>query len=75
MIIAGLRLAVGRALIGVLVGELFCANAGLGYHISFYGARLFFGDVFAGLFLLVALGVSATQGIRAIETRFAHWKP
>lgn len=74
MIIAGLRLAVGRALIGVLVGELFTSNAGLGFHISFNGARLRFSDVFAGLFVLVAVGTCATQLIRAIETHYSRWK-
>jgi NitT/TauT family transport system permease protein len=74
MILAGLRLAVIRALIGVIVGELFSSNAGLGYHISFSGARLLFDDVFAGLLVLVVVGVGATQFIRAVENRFARWR-
>src|SRR2546426_8969621 len=40
MIIAGLRLGIGRALMGVVVGELFGATAGLGYSISYYGGVL-----------------------------------
>ena len=40
-IVAGARIAVGRALIGVLVGEFFAASEGIGYAI----AR--FGDLFA----------------------------
>jgi len=74
MIIAGLRLAVGRALIGVIIGELFSSNAGLGFHISYFGARLRFADVFAGLFMVVAVGICTTQMIRIAETRLTRWK-
>jgi NitT/TauT family transport system permease protein len=74
MIIAGLRLAVGRALIGVVVGELFSSNAGLGFHISYYGARLHFSHVFAGLILVVIVGIGTTQVIRAVEAKLARWK-
>ena len=74
MIIAGLRLAVGRALIGVIIGELFSSNAGLGFHISYYGARLRFADVFAGLFMVVLVGICTTQLMRMVEMRFTRWK-
>lgn len=75
MIIAGMRLAVGRALIGVIVGELFSSNAGLGFHISYYGAKLRFADVFAGLLMVVVVGICTTQAIRVFESRFVQWKP
>ncbi|MDI6790967.1 MAG: ABC transporter permease [Thermodesulfobacteriota bacterium] len=74
MIVAGLRLALGRALIGVIVGELFSSNAGLGFHISFYGTRLQFADVFAGLFVIVIVGVGMSQAIRLLESRLVRWK-
>lgn len=74
MIIAGLRLALGRALIGVVVGELFSANAGLGFHISYYGAKLRFDDVFASLFVIVVIGVGTNQLIRLFEARLVRWK-
>jgi NitT/TauT family transport system permease protein len=74
MIVAGLRLALGRALIGVVVGELFSANAGLGFHISYYGAKLRFADVFASLFVIVVIGVGTSQLIRLFEARLVSWK-
>jgi NitT/TauT family transport system permease protein len=74
MIIAGLRLGIGRALIGVVIGELFSSNVGVGFHISYYGARLRFSDVFAGLFVVVLLGLLTTQSIRVVEARLARWK-
>ena len=74
MIIAGLRLAVGRALIGVVVGELFSSNAGVGFHISYYGAKLRFSHVFAGLIMVILIGICTTQAIRAVEAQFVRWK-
>jgi len=74
MIVAGLRLGIGRALIGVVIGELFTSNAGLGFHISYNGARLRFSYVFAGLFVIVLVGLLSTQAIRAVEARFERWK-
>jgi NitT/TauT family transport system permease protein len=74
MVVAGLRLGVGRALMGVVVGELFGATAGLGYSISYYGALLKTTDMIASLVVVVVLGVLCTQGLAAVESRFDAWK-
>jgi NitT/TauT family transport system permease protein len=73
-LIAGLRLGIGRALMGVVVGELFGATAGLGYSISYYGALLKTTDMIASLVVVVVLGVLCTQGLAAVETRFDSWR-
>jgi NitT/TauT family transport system permease protein len=74
VIIAGLRLGIGRALMGVVVGELFGATAGLGYSISYYGALLKTTDMIASLVVIVVLGVLCTQGLSALEARFDSWR-
>jgi NitT/TauT family transport system permease protein len=74
MVIAGLRLGIGRALMGVVVGELFGATAGLGYSISYYGALLKTTDMIASLVVIVVLGVLCTQGLSAVEGRFDAWR-
>jgi NitT/TauT family transport system permease protein len=74
MVIAGLRLGVGRALMGVVVGELFGATAGLGFSISYYGALLKTTDMIASLVVVVVLGVLCTQGLSAVEARFSSWR-
>jgi NitT/TauT family transport system permease protein len=74
MMIAGLRLGVGRALMGVVVGELFGATAGLGYSISYYGALLKTTDMIAPLVVIVSFGVLCTQGLSALEARFDSWR-
>ena len=37
-ILIGIRLAIGRAVLGVVVGELFVSQAGIGYQFTIYGA-------------------------------------
>lgn len=74
LVLAGVRLGAGRALVGVVVGEMFGANAGLGFRMTFDGARLRTADVLASVVLLVALGVAVTQAIRLLEHRLGRWR-
>jgi NitT/TauT family transport system permease protein len=74
MVIAGLRLGIGRALTGVVVGELFGATAGLGYSMSYYGSLLKTTNMIASLAVIAGLGVLCTQGLSALEARFDAWR-
>jgi ABC-type nitrate/sulfonate/bicarbonate transport system permease component len=74
LILAGLRLAAGRALVGVVVGEMFGANAGLGFRMTLYGARLRTAEALAPVLLLALLGVAVTQGLRLLESRLGRWR-
>ncbi len=69
LILAGLRIGLGRALVGVIAGELFSSNLGLGYRISFYGAKLQTTNVFVSIITLVLLGVVLTQLLKLVEDR------
>jgi ABC-type nitrate/sulfonate/bicarbonate transport system permease component len=53
-ILTGLRLAVGRALVGVLVGELYAATAGIGFMITVAGATFQTDKVFVGVLISAA---------------------
>ena len=74
LVMAGLRLGVGRALTGVVIAELFGATAGLGFSINYYGALLQTTNMLASLTVVVALGVILTQSLSAIEARFDSWR-
>jgi NitT/TauT family transport system permease protein len=74
IIIAGLRLAVGRALTGVVAGELFGAAAGLGYSIAFYGQKLKTTEMMVSLVLVVILGVILTQLLSLCEAATDSWR-
>lgn len=74
-IIAGLRLGVGRAVIGVIAGELYSANAGLGYMIKLASNTLQTDRLLFGVILLTLMGVASVELIRLVERRFERWRP
>ncbi|HEY6198394.1 MAG TPA: ABC transporter permease [Candidatus Binatia bacterium] len=74
-ILTGLRLAVGRALIGVMVGELYAATAGIGFMITVAGATFQTDKVFVGVLIFAISGMAATEMIDRFERRFDKWRP
>ncbi|MCC7367711.1 MAG: ABC transporter permease [Chloroflexi bacterium] len=74
-ILAGLRLGVGRALIGVIVGELYSANAGIGFMIAVAGQTLQTDRLLFGVVLLTLMGVVLVELLRLVEHRFQKWRP
>ena len=67
-ILTGLRLAVGRALIGVMVGELYAATAGIGFMITVAGATFQTDKVFVGVLIFAITGMVLTDVITASST-------
>jgi ABC-type nitrate/sulfonate/bicarbonate transport system permease component len=74
-ILTGLRLAVGRALIGVMVGELYAATAGIGFMITVAGATFQTDKVFVGVLVFAITGMVMTDIIDRYERRFDKWRP
>lgn len=74
-IIAGLRLAIGRAILGVVVGEFFGASEGLGYMIAAAATNYKVDVVFVGVIIFMALSVILTLAVKQIEARLASWRP
>jgi NitT/TauT family transport system permease protein len=74
-ILTGLRLAVGRALIGVMVGELYAATAGIGFMITVAGATFQTDKVFVGVAIFAISGMVMTDVIDRFERRFDKWRP
>jgi NitT/TauT family transport system permease protein len=74
-LLAGLRLGIGRAMIGIVVGEIYGANAGLGFMINNAGARFETDAVFVGVITIAGLGLGFAEIIRRIERRVEIWRP
>ena len=73
-IVAGLRLGIGRGLVGVVVGEFIGARAGLGFLI-FRSSQAFQIDaMWVGVFLLAGTGVLAVIVLQKVERRMAPWR-
>lgn len=73
-ITTGIRLAVGRAVVGMVVAEMFTAVVGLGGAIVAYGNAFATDKLFVVIILLALLGVFLTELIRLLERRLAPWK-
>jgi ABC-type nitrate/sulfonate/bicarbonate transport system permease component len=74
-ILTGLRIAVGRALVGVLVGELYAATAGIGFMITVAGATFQTDKVFVGVLIFAISGIILTDILDRVEHRFEKWRP
>ena len=74
-ILTGLRSALGRALVGVLVGELYAATAGIGFMITVAGATFQTDKVFVGVLIFAVAGLIGTELIGKIEKHFERWRP
>jgi len=74
-ILTGLRLGLGHALTGVVVGELVAAQAGVGMMMATAGATFQTSKVFVGLVIFATWGLVMTNILSRIEQRFQSWKP
>jgi NitT/TauT family transport system permease protein len=73
-IVAGARIAVGRGLIGILVGEFFAASEGIGYAIARFGDLFALDKMFACIFVVMIIAVALTEGIRWAERTAFPWR-
>lgn len=74
-LLTGLRLGVGRAMIGIVVGELYAATAGVGFMINVAGASFQTDKVFVGVIIIAVCGLFLIEIIRRIERRVDVWRP
>jgi NitT/TauT family transport system permease protein len=73
-LIAGIRLGLGRALVGVVVAEMFTALTGLGSMIVFYGNTFRTAELFVPMVVLAILSVVITNLIYRVEVWIAPWR-
>ncbi len=72
-ILAGLKLGIGRGLIGVVVAELFGSRAGLGRLISQSADAFNMPELFAGVVILAFAGIVMTAGFGWLEAKLVPW--
>ena len=74
-LLSGLRLGVGRAMVGVVVGEIYASTAGVGYLINVSGASFQTDRVFVGILMIAVVGLLLTWAIYFVERRVEVWRP
>jgi len=72
-VLAGLKLGIGRGLIGVVVAELFGSRAGLGQLISQSADAFNMPNLFAAVVILATAGIAMTAGFTWLEKRLVPW--
>jgi ABC-type nitrate/sulfonate/bicarbonate transport system permease component len=74
-LLTGLRLGLGHALIGIVVGEMYGASAGIGFMMQTAGATFQTDKVMVGIVIIAAAGMGMTQMLKALEKRVDIWRP
>lgn len=73
-IMAGVRIAIGRGLVGMVVAELFTAITGLGAMLSLYGNIFETAKMFVVIMVLALLGIGLIHASQWLERKLAGWK-
>jgi NitT/TauT family transport system permease protein len=73
-IVAGARIAIGRGLVGIIVGEFYAASEGIGFAISQAGDTYRLPDMFVGIIMLSLIAVVLTELMRWLESVVAPWR-
>jgi NitT/TauT family transport system permease protein len=72
-LLAGIRLAAGRALIGAVVAEFFLSIGGVGYYILLNSRTYHHNEAFVGVLLLAAFGVGFELLVNWCTRYFMPW--
>ena len=73
-IVVGVRLAIGRGLVGMIVAEFYTSITGLGYMIVRYANAFETDKLFVPIVVVMAMGVGLMALVKWIETRIAPWR-
>ncbi|MGI0079940.1 MAG: ABC transporter permease [Nitrososphaerales archaeon] len=73
-IVAGLRLGIGRGLIGAIVAEMFLQLVGLGFLIKFYASLFQIGNVLAIVLTISVIGLALTEILKYVESNVSKWR-
>jgi NitT/TauT family transport system permease protein len=74
-ITTGLRLGLGRALIGVVVGELYAQTQGLGVMIFKASNNIQPDRMFFAIIIFTVSGILGVEALRRVERYFERWRP
>lgn len=73
-IAVGLRVAIGRAVVGIVVGELFGSVSGLGFYLFSSRDKFDTGGIYAAIIMLALLALVAVNLMSLLERRLSRWR-
>ncbi len=72
-VLAGIRQAVGRALVGAIVAELFMGSAGLGYVVQLKTSNFQMDDAMASIAVIAVIAIVLNHSVAYLEQRLTFW--
>jgi len=72
-IMTGMRLGLGRAIVGMVTSELILLSVGVGKMVVNFSSTFQTANLLAYLMLIVAFGVVMMAGVQRIENRLTRW--
>lgn len=73
-LLAGLRVAISYAMVGVVLAEFFASNRGVGHRMVVYMSNFEVDAFFVCVVLVAAWTVACTSLVRALERRVESWR-
>jgi len=73
-IILGIRLGIGRGLIGIIVAEMYASSRGLGFLLDTYTRAYRISDLCVVVFAIGLVGFAMVTAVRLFEDRTASWR-
>ena len=73
-LVAGARIAIGRGIVGIIVGEFYAASEGIGHALLWYSDMYQLAHMFVCILVLMIVAVILTQGLRKAELAIAPWR-
>jgi ABC-type nitrate/sulfonate/bicarbonate transport system permease component len=73
-VMTGIRLAIGRGLVGMVAAEFFLSGSGLGLLIFRSGQDFDVAGLYGGIVVITIVGVFLMEFGRALENRVAAWR-
>lgn len=73
-IFSGVRVAVGRAIIGLIISEVFGYGKGIGYLVYYYGGSFQTGKFIFLIIILLILNILILQIIKIIQQKIMPWR-
>jgi len=71
---AGIRLGLGRGIMGMVVGEMYVSTKGIGNQIMFYGQSFHLDHLLVYVSLVSFFGFVLTTLVRQLESRLRRWR-
>lgn len=73
-IMAGIRLGLGRAIVGLIAGEMYVSIVGIGRMIQVYSSAARSSEIIVLVVVIAVFGYSCVTLLRSIENRMGTWR-